>query len=194
MPTLTNLSLVNHGYSLANSLKIFLETIPTDLEILCSDGKLKCHKVIFVSQCKNQSLVKALASNPEETAQIVLPDVSSVLLQEIIQLLYTGKLNSQVEINEIDNLTRILQLKKFNLTPDDDEIQDTSEFKLEVREIEKKKRVKASKTDVEIREDQVSEGPRRSKRPKLKTKHLKDFETPYKDGSDEFSQTELQGE
>ena len=194
MPILTNLLLVNHGYSLASSLKIFLETIPTDLEILCSDGIVKCHKVIFASQCQSQSLIKVLASNPEETAQIVLPDISSVVIIQIIQLLYTGRLNSEVEIDDIDDLTRTLQLNKFELTPNDDEIHDTSELKLEVKEIEKKKRVKASKTNVEISEDQFSEGPRRSKRPKLKTKHLKDFETPYKDGSGEFSQAEFLGE
>ena len=135
MPTLINLSLVNHGYCLANSLKTFLETIPTDLEILCYDGKVKCHKVIFASQCQNQTFINDLASNPEDIAQILLPDISSVLLEQIIHLLYTGKLNREIEDLEIDDLTKILQLNKFHLTPNNVEAQDTSQMKLEVKEM-----------------------------------------------------------
>ena len=95
MPTFAKLSLTNHGHYITESFKESLNTIPTDLQILCQDGKVQCHKVMLASQCNSQALFRDIKYNPEETISISVPDALKSQVENFIQLLYTGKIQGK---------------------------------------------------------------------------------------------------
>ena len=200
MPTFAKLSLTNHGPYITESFKESLNTIPTDLQILCQDGKVQCHKVMLASQCNSQALFRDIKYNPEETISISVPDALKSQVENFIQLLYTGKIQGKThkEILQITELTQLFCFKKLNCKIEDPIVPSNNvseeaktQLKLTIEEVEKKKRTIVPPTS-SINEDLLDVGPRRSKRPR-KTKHLDDYETPFKQVPDSLLQPQFIG-
>ena len=200
MPTFAKLSLTNHGRYITESFKESLNTIPTDLQILCQDGKVQCHKVMLASQCNSQALFRDIKYNPEETISISVPDALKSQVENFIQLLYTGKIQGKThkEILQITELTQLFCFKKLNCKIEDPIVPSNNvseeaktQLKLTIEEVEKKKRTIVPPTS-SINEDLLDVGPRRSKRPR-KTKHLDDYETPFKQVPDSLLQPQFIG-
>ena len=199
MPTFAKLSLTNHGRYITESFKESLNTIPTDLQILCQDGKVQCHKVMLASQCNSQALFRDIKYNPEETISISVPDALKSQVENFIQLLYTGKIQGKThkEILQITELTQLFCFKKLNCKIDEPVVaanigleEAKIQIELTIEEVEKKKRTTIVPPN--INEDILDVGPRRSKRPR-KTKHLDDYETPLKQVPDSLLQPQFIG-
>ena len=199
MPAFAKLSLTNHGRCITESFKESLNTIPTDLQILCQDGKVQCHKVMLASQCNSQALFRDIKYNPEETISISVPDALKSQVENFIQLLYTGKIQGKThkEILQITELTQLFCFKKLNCKIDEPIVaanigleEAKIQIELTIEEVEKKKRTTIVPPN--INEDILDVGPRRSKRPR-KTKHLDDYETPFKQVPDNVLQPQFIG-
>ena len=121
----------------------------------------------------------------------------------------THQANSLDEINEIHIITELFCFSKIellsssstveNLIPKDFEEENKRELSLVIQEVEEKKKQRSipnstttskKSKNAKIQETSISaldpgphfdlDGPRRSKRPRPKNKHLEDYETPYR--------------
>lgn len=185
MPPTAKLKLANHGHFLAEYLRQSRKFIQTDLVIRCSDGDVKMHKIVLAARTVSTSLIKTLKGNvDDETIYVLIPEAKKKSVENLVQLLYTAKVDhlSEDDIKDLNAVSNLLKLDSLSLSVVEgnpiEGTSSTSEGQLSIELIEKKRPIKAVK---EIPpEDEDSNSIRRSKRSKIKNKLLSAYETPLK--------------
>ena len=174
MPT-AKLRVTNHGSFLAEELENC--AIPKDLRIVCADGDVRLHKIVFCAVA-SPTLLKVIKQNKEDDViQILVPDASTCQVERLAHLLYTGQANcnGEEDFEDLKSLFHVLKVNTLSISLHEnvdkiDEIENQPAGELQIEVIERKR---ITKPPIVI--DDV--GIRRSKRPKIKAKRLEDFET-----------------
>ena len=161
---------------------------PEDLMIRCRDGDVLLHKPL-IALLTSSPLYKAIKQNTQdETIQIIVPSVSILHAQYLVQILYTGQVSGLTEedVVEVKSLANLFKLKSaFSLSVTDEKSEKdntalskatTTPTELQIEMIERKRKDKPV-MHIDGVEADDSSGIRRSKRPRVKTKMLDGYET-----------------
>lgn len=186
MPGTAKLKASNHGQHLADYLKHSLESVATDLVIKCSDGAVNLHKVVLAARLVSPAFIRSLKANVEDdVVQILIPEATKASLEHLVQLLYFSRTEPlvQEDVKGLNEISDLLKISSLSLNVEEDPEFIPEEFKeppcnqVSVQIVERKKATRKLPASI-LQEDPNS--IRRSKRAKVKTKKLDDFETALK--------------